>query len=192
MNLKVLSIFVVAIIALSMAIVFGCAIEDTAEESADTSFSNEVEFNLDPLTFDDSEDIQTRDGQCGQTSVKQQLEANDIDPSEAKISSITIQYIETRYKNATWAPEELSEVTCTLWVWGDTKERVDITKTAVKGAGSDWTEIDVSADATTLLNYYLKNRGEEFDYCVECTGGDSHHVEYFVSIGVIVQGEDKG
>jgi len=165
--------------------------KDEATKDVDKSFDEEKSFELDPITVDEtSNDPVPQGASCGTTSVNKELVKAGIDLDEVDISGITLIYVKAMYSDATWDPNPPAEITCTLIFGGATGGSATVAETAVNGSGSEWNDIDVSDAAIAVVNYYLTNRGEDFSYCLTCTGEvDTYSVTYYVEIGVRVEGE---
>ncbi len=191
-NVKWLAVTLLCV-AVSMVFALACDIEETAEDAAkdqvDTSFDKDVEFELEPLVAEGG-GTTAKDMDCGTTSVKAELEKNDVKEDEVDIDSIDLRFVSGRYSEATWMPEEVTHMACVMTLTGN-GATVTIADYDVERGDSEWTEVEVSDDAVQFINYFLNNRNEEFDYCVECSDADSYSVTWEVSIGVTVHGEIK-
>jgi hypothetical protein len=162
--------------------------KEEAKDQVDTSFKKDVEFELEPINATGGTQTQTLDMDCGKTTVKEELEKNDVSEDDVDINSISLQFVEAKYSEATWMPVEVTHMACVMTLW-DSDNSVTIMDMDVDKSSAEWTPIEVSADAAHFINYYLENRTEEFNYCVECSDADSYSVTWEVKIGVTVKGE---
>ena len=179
------------VIAFTLSLAVSCDIEEAVKDEVtkdiDTSFEDDEKLELDPIISEKTAETATLDGECGTTSVIKELEKAEVDTSDVDIDSITLEFMEAKYTDAHWTPEDLGQVTCTMMLYGDIGEAM-VTETAVKGSSSAWTEIELDQNAEDFINHYLANRSDEFDYCVQCTDADSHYVVWKVRLNVLVAG----
>jgi hypothetical protein len=136
--------------------------------------------------------------ECNTISVKEALDAvkDDIENyDKLDINSVDLRYVSADY-TATWSPAGVTTLACSLTIDGEgTEYDTEIFATAfLDGTGTASGTIDDTALTTEqldVLQHYLDNRSETFDYCVVCDETDitSYSVTYEVDIGVTVKGD---
>ena len=168
--------------------------EDDAKKAAgiDTSFDEDAEIELEPVTVEKTAaaSIQQAGEDCNTMTINAALEAleDEIDGlDEVDIESVELDYVSGTY-TASWTPAEVTSFTCRLTITGT--ESTTIAETAVNGADGS-IDATLTQDQIDVINYYLANRNETFEYCVECDDEeiDSYSVTYEVDIGVVIEGE---
>lgn len=184
------------VMAAMMGAFFGCNLlkdkaEDEDKDKTGMGFEDDSKLELKPVHAEDGQDTQALDTDCGTTTVNDELDRAEFDQDEVNIFSVQLEFVEVRYIDATWEPD--AQMTCVLTMSGDLGT-VTVIEHNVDKSSSDWSEVNVNSDAEQFINYYLENnnRDSEFSYCVSCTDADSYSVDYYINIGVEIQGELSG
>ena len=174
--------------------------EDDVKDAVDIDFSETADIELNDVTVERIAvaSIYGAGDDCDDISVAQaliDLEEQIEDLDEVDIEEIDLEYVEGTYSGATWLPAEITAITCSLTITGVTAEQsTTIAETVIQragGASGALSTDDLTDDQRDVLNFYLENRDEEFEYCVECsdTDLDSYSVTYSVNIGIEISGE---
>jgi hypothetical protein len=198
------SIKMLRVLAIGCAIAMGfMTLVGTSEDDVtdalniDDDFDKTVNVELDEVTTTEADinvgaSLQPLAGNnCGTLTLNQvlaDLEARgDIDDlGKLDISSVTLQDVKGKY-TAEWTPDTLASISCKLNISGT--QNTTIAGTAINGADGD---IDgtLTQPQLDVINYYLENKDEAFDYCVVCDAGpDTYTVTYDVVIGIRIQGD---
>jgi len=168
--------------------------EDDAKDLVDIDFNANAEFELEPVTVEKvgGASIQATGDDCDTLTINEALaavedEIDDLD--QVDIENVQLEYVEASYSDASWTPAENMSLSCSLTITGS-QDPITIAETVINGASG---EIDVAltTDQIEVINHYLRNRNEEFTYCVACddTGGiDTYTVTYYIDINVSIDG----
>jgi hypothetical protein len=173
----------------ALFLVLGCeAIKDAVEDEADTDFEKETEFELAPIAYEDNGgDLSLAGEPCGETSIAAEIAKNEIDLSDVEVSDVSLDFLETRYKNATWTPPSITEVACQLTV-----NDVLIADQTVTGSSTDWTAVELSEAAKAQVAHFLNpsNWNETFSYCASCAQDpDTFSAQFMINIGATLTGK---
>lgn len=183
-------IFTAFVAFLGLGLWSGCDLADDVTDNFD-DFNTDATVEFPPLVAEEGNGkVGAAAPDCKTTSIMAELERAEVDLDDVDIDEVDLTFLEAKYQNATWTPDTIEEISCTFTMTGhDTT--VTVAETAVNGGSSSWEEVDVPADAVDMINYYLGNLEEEFEYCVDCgeVDTDSHYVEYLVRMGVEISGE---
>jgi hypothetical protein len=133
--------------------------------------------------------------ECRTTNVKaglEELEDEISDLGDVDIDSVKLNYIEGTYE-ASWDPGTVASLTCKLTITGvqEGSPSTEIAETVLNEGTGDLSDT-LTQDQIDVINYYLKNKKEDFEYCVTCDNlGEltSYEVTYFVDINVTIKGE---
>ena len=165
---------------------------DDAKDLVNIDFEEEAEITLESVTVDENLRIAAAAGDnCGTTSVKAELKKieDDIeDLDKIDIKSVVLNYMTVQYV-AQWFPTSLNSLTCRLTISGE--KDTSIAEMAINNTSGIQT-IDLTDEQKEVVNYYLKNRAEEFTYCVECDNDElinDYTVSYTAELGVTIKGE---
>jgi len=189
---------IAAVLTFTVALLIGCDLEDEVKDKAEdegmNEFEDSAEFELEPLTVGPGDANAKALHTCGDTSVNSELEKADIDPNDITINEIDLLYVQARYSDASWLPEDITTLTCSLYLGpkaGSQGPSVTMSETAVNnGSNGAWEDLTLTDEAVNAVNYYLSHPDEVFEYCVDCTDEpDSGFFRYWVNIGVNVEGE---
>ena len=185
-------VFVFSVMMFGMCVLSACdSAEDLVKSLVDIDFEKAANITLKEVTAEKlgTASIQAAGDDCGSISVAQALEdlkAEIEDLDLIDIESVELNYVNASYKNASWTPND-GPLTCRLSITGT--QRTEIAETAVSGASGEIT-VNLTDDQINVINYYLANRNETFNYCLECDGDtlDSYYVTYAVDINVLIKG----
>jgi hypothetical protein len=192
-TIRVLLIF--SVMAFGFIAIVGTSSDD-AKDLVDYEFETDAEFELPAVvaikrvSSDDPTPSAVGDD-CGATTINAELEKiedeiEDLD--KIKIKKVTLDYMKVDY-TASWTPSTIRDLTCYLVVRGE-KSTV-LSETAINNPSGSQT-LSLTDAQTEVINYYLSNRDESFEYCVECANADNideYTVTYLVDIGVTIKGE---
>lgn len=192
-TIRVLLIF--SVMAFGFIAIVGTSSDD-AKKLVDYEFEKDAEFELPAVvaekrvSSDNSSPFAAGDD-CDATTINAELDKikDDIkDLDKIKIKKVTLDYMKVNY-TASWTPSTIRDLTCYLVVYGP--ENAVFSETAINNPSGSQT-LTLTDAQTEVINYYLSNRDESFEYCVECANADSideYTVTYLVDIGVIIKGE---
>lgn len=194
MKKSVIIIICLAFLAFGLAWLVACDLEDEVKDEvadqADNDFDENEVIELDPIIYDVETQASALDIECGTTSANAELDRIGVDQDQLDIDGIDLRFVEARYRNASWTPAEITEMTCSVTFGGETTGMVTVWELAVNNGGSTWEKIDVSDQAAAAITYYLNHRNEQFSYCAICDDDpDSAYVEFELNLGVTVHGE---
>lgn len=192
-TIRVLLIF--SVMAFGFIAIVGTSSDD-AKKLVDYEFEKDAEFELPAVVAEKrvSSDNYTPSAigdDCGATTIKIELDKikDDIkDLDKIKIKKVTLDYMKVDY-TASWTPSTIRDLTCYLKIYGP-KSAV-VSETAINNPSGSQT-LTLTDAQTEVINYYLSNRNESFEYCVECVNADNiyeYTVTYLVDIGVTIKGE---
>jgi hypothetical protein len=192
-TIRVLLIF--SVMAFGFIAIVGTSSDD-AKDLVDYEFETDAEFELPAVVAEkrvssDMFGLLAAGDDCGATTINAELnkiedEIEDLD--KIKIKKVTLDYMKVGY-TASWTPSTIRDLTCYLVVRGE-KSTV-LSETAINNPSGSQT-LSLTDAQTEVINYYLSNRDESFEYCVECANADNideYTVTYLVDIGVIIKGE---
>jgi hypothetical protein len=196
MNNRVFLVALALLLAAVLLASLGCdAIEDKAKEEAtkdvDKSFDDQQSLELAPIEItESSNDVMPQAQSCVTTSVQAELDKTGADLSQVDLDSVTLLSAEVRYRNASWTPEDIPQLSCTATCGGPDAGVATVTETAVIGSSGDWTQIVVSEEASMLIDFYLNHRDAQFTCCASCVDEpETFYVEYDIKLNVRLQGE---
>jgi hypothetical protein len=107
------------------------------------------------------------------------------------IDTITLEYASSNY-TVSWEPiaGTPTDISCWLTITGLTTpaQSVTLAATALNGATGS---VDLNATELEVVNFYLQNRTEQFEYCYTCTsteGITDYTANFTFEIGITVSG----
>ena len=178
----------------------------TSEEDAKDAigvtvpFEGDAEIELDPVTVEKTDEPAPAAGDpdCPDVTVQAVLDdaldglVDGITITGSDVDTITLNYANSTYTalwTGTGAPTEIS---CVLEITGLTTPAQSITlaATAIQNAGP--VSVGFNNAELAVINFYLQNRTEQFEYCYTCTSSDNidtYDVTFTIDIGVTVEGE---
>jgi hypothetical protein len=168
--------------------------EDDATDAAgiDDSFNETATFEMEPVTVEKvgATSIMAAGDDCDTLSINDALDEvkDDIkDFDKLDISSVKLEYVSGDYE-ASWTPGTVTSFSCSLTINGN--ESTTIAETAINGS-TGTIDDTLTQEQIDVINYYLANRDELFEYCVVCDDVelDSYSVTYNVEIGVRIKGD---
>ena len=192
-TIRVLLIF--SVMAFGFIAIVGTSSDD-AKKLVDYEFEKDAEFELPAVVAEkrvssDNSSLFAAGDDCDATTINAELDKikDDIkDLDKIKIKKVTLDYMKVNY-TASWTPSTIRDLTCYLVVYGP--ENAVFSETAINNPSGSQT-LTLTDAQTEVINYYVSNRDESFEYCVECANADSideYTVTYLVDIGVIIKGE---
>lgn len=193
LSCRMACIFLVMILGMFLFTACGSdSAEDLVRDVVDLDFDEDAEIELDDVTSEKTVDLAASavvDG-CGTTSVAAELakledEIDDLD--KVDIDDVELNYVTATY-TATWEPVAITTLTCRLTISGT--QNTELEATAINRP-SGQISLSLTPDQRDVINYYLSNRNEPFDYCLVCDNDDAidtYRVTYSVEIGVTISG----
>jgi hypothetical protein len=171
----------------------GCSVEDAADTlGIDTDFDETESLDLDTVTvtenFNTLSILAAGDPNCGSTSIQQAIDEADIDGlDDVDIDSINFAGMSGTY-TADWTPDTVTFFTCSVTISGS-QDTITIAETAIDGMEGDLENL-TTPEEEAVLNYYIDNRDEVFNYCVTCDDVeiDTYTVTYDVNVAVRIKG----
>ena len=141
----------------------------TSEDDAEDAAAFDEDLTVASITVNDTDGPQELYKNCEkEVSINGAAEAAGVDVSDIK--SLKLNGLKARYKDVTTDPVD-QPFSCTVTITqvdpvGDnnaTLPTIDIDQ-----ASSEWSNVKLSDDNLSAINYYIANRDSSFDICVEC------------------------
>lgn len=172
------------------------SLQDLAKDVVDIDFDKDAEIKLDDLTAQKTVEVAPSavvDG-CDSTSISSELALleDEIEDLElVDVTNVELRYVDASY-TATWDPAEVTTLSCALSITGiTTPTQTTVIGTTAINSSSDTISYSLTPDQIAVINFFLTNRNEQFEYCLSCENADdinSYNVTYSVEIGVTITG----
>ncbi|MEN8245315.1 MAG: hypothetical protein ABFS43_10485 [Thermodesulfobacteriota bacterium] len=177
----------------------------TSEEDAkdalgvEIPFEGDAEIELDPVTVEKADEVAPTEGDpdCPDVTVQQVLDdalaglIDGVTVTGDDVDTITLNYASSNYTVAWSGAGAVTDITCWLTITGLTTpaQSIELDHTVLQNSTGS---VHLDADELAVINFYLQNRTEQFEYCYTCTstaGIDDYTAEFTLEIGVTVEGE---
>lgn len=190
---------IVFALALGLFLFSACSsdtVQDLVKDVVDIDFDKNADIKLDDVTARKTVEVApsaVSDG-CDSTSVSAGLalledEIENLDIVD--IADVELRYVNASY-TATWDPAEVTTLSCSLSITGiTTPAQTALFEETVINSPSGVISYSLTPEQNDVINFFLTNRDEPFEYCLSCQNADainSYEVTYSVEIGVTVTG----
>jgi len=116
----------------------------------------------------------------------------DADLSDVSISRVSLNTLEVRNTNTTWTTTGGDILTCEISLTeidppaAEVRAPYDTTlpEIQITQAETTWVSLTLSQENLDVINYYLANRLEKFDICVECDDQLEEITEFNVTVQI--------
>jgi len=195
-------VFLVMFMFLTIGIISGCSsASDIINDLVDIDTSGDLEMQ--PVTVSGSSvpaALALDPSNCETTSIQAKLNDANIEEIDdwdiVDIDSVDIKSVSVDYTINSIDPDPFTgNLTCSVSLTsidnpGLSNLVIDLPNINSAGAGSSH-NVTITSDDIAIINSYLGDRDNHFQYCAECTGGsaNSYNVTFYVTLDVDIEAE---